>query len=188
MDLLDLLCHAEARYVPCQDEDCYDRQKCYYHRHHEAIKKIESNKKSFLYLYRNPFKVIYSYILFNLTHSEYKKYDYYGNEERAFSDEVVRKHIQDLKKYNSRFLKNNNCILLKYENFMDKNKRLGEFKKICDFLGYEFYEEKIQEIFEKSNGTNFSDLSETREERNEYERKRKIFEDKWKEEIEREFE
>jgi len=153
----------------------------------DKIDKMKNYKfKKILYLWRDPVDTIYSLIIFNLTHPEHKEFSYRTKEE-AFSDKVVREHIKLLREHYQRYIGNPRCIVIRYGNFLDKNKRLKEFKKITDFFGKDFDSRKAEELFERFEKINLSkDSREKQIKRENYKREKEKFRKKWGKIIDRE--
>ncbi|MCK4553265.1 sulfotransferase domain-containing protein [Candidatus Pacearchaeota archaeon] len=128
----------------------------------EVLKKIRNIKnykfRKVLFLYRNPLDVIYSLIIFKM--NDLGIYgEKYSTEKKAFSDEIVKKNILDWIIYHKEYLSNHGDLkftTIKYENFLNKDTRVKESKKICEHFSYPFNEKKINFFFEKFGKVNFA--------------------------------
>jgi len=137
-----------------------------------ALNKIEQNNIKFVYLYRGDYlSVVFSKIMYDIKNNLVDKH-------KAFTKENVKKHISNYEKHVKKFTKNKNAIIIRYEHLINKKKRLSEFKKVIDFLGYAYEEKRAKEVFEMFSEVNLSDERNKHEDTN-YEKKREWFKNKF---------
>ncbi len=144
------------------------------------ISKLKNYKfKKIIYLYRDPLDTIFSLIKMNVRNPEENVFHDYTTEEEGFSDKYVIEHFNHLKKHNKIYLNSPLVIPIKYENLLNDKIRNKEFKKICDFFGYEFDEDKLSKIFNQLENKHLSGWTGPRSNKQEREK----FKNKWKDKL-----
>jgi len=147
------------------------------------LKKMKSSRK-ILFLYRDPSEVIHSHL-----NSKYKNFDHYGyeygkeyrNKRYVFSEASILREIHDWVNYHKEYLEHHGNLrvtILKYENFLDKKKRLAEFRKICEHFNLPFDGGRISKIFKEYGKRDLDKNKKTGKE--EYKKEKEEFLKKWR--------
>ncbi len=158
----------------------------------KVLKKFRKSRspRKILFLYRNPTDVIFSHLDFK--HKEFDSYGYlfgekFKDKEYVFSKEPILQEIKDCINHYKQYTENHGNIemtIIKYENFVNEETYLSEFKKISDHFDIPFDENKVKDLFEIYGDVNFTRSKETVV--GEYQKEKEDFMKKWKTFIEEE--
>ncbi len=149
----------------------------------ERLKKSKSPRK-ILFLYRNPIDIVFSHL-----DMKYKEYDSYGylfgekfkDKDYVFSEESILHEIRYCLNHYKQYTENHGkteMTIIKYENFINPETYLTEFKKICDHFDMPFDENKVKDLFEIYGKVNLARGKGTIV--GEYEKEKEDFMKKWK--------
>ena len=109
-----------------------------------------------LFLYRSPLDVIFSQL--NAAQQNYEEFGYlfkeknFKDKDYAFSKKIVKRELNNWKKYHQTYLtgfKNFKFTYINYDSFKDSKKRDNEFKKICEHFNRPFNKKRFNFLFKK---------------------------------------
>ena len=121
------------------------------------ISKMKDYKfKKVLYLYRNSFEAVFSFIKFNVKNPDESPHFDYKTEKEGFSNKNVMKHFDHLHNHLQSYLDCKLVVPIKYDALKNEKTREKEFEKICNFFGEKFDSVKFNKVYNEIKDKNMS--------------------------------